>query len=72
MQNNFKKSFLAASSADRAQLLIATAAKNARNPQIGNLLQNVNVNDINIKNKMRADNIHFICAQLQLFPDFTF
>ena len=72
MQNSFKSAFIAASSGDRAQLLIATSAKNAANPAIMNLLQNVNVNDVDVKNKMRADNIHFICSQLRLFPDFKF
>lgn len=74
--SRFLQTFLHASSGDRAQLLIQVAQANP-DPQIGNLLQNVDVNyrpnrdqKLEAAERRKASNIYFVCQMLQAFPNF--
>ena len=68
----FQTAFVAATSADRAQILFAVSKSNAKDTQITNLLSGINLNDVSIKNNKKADNIYFICSQLRAFPNFIY
>ena len=70
--NKFRTAFISASSSERAQILFRASNANKANSSIVNLLSNANLNDTNVKNKMRADNIYFICQQLEAFSNFVF
>jgi hypothetical protein len=72
----FQQAFLHASSADRAQLLIRVSQANP-DAQIGNLLQNIDVNyrpnrdqKLEAQERRKASNIYFVCQMLQAFPHF--
>jgi hypothetical protein len=74
--SRFLQTFLHASSADRAQLLIRVSHANP-DPQIGNLLQNVDVNyrpnrdqKLEAAERRKPSNIYFVCQMLQAFPNF--
>lgn len=65
------------SSADRAQFIYKVAQANSDNPQIGNLVQNLDVNykpqkdqKLEAQQRRKADNIYFVCQMLQAFPNF--
>jgi hypothetical protein len=72
--NRFKSDFMAASSAQRFQIVMGVSNKNSDDSRIGNLVGNLNVNDDgkNPKTRTRADNIHFVCQQLMAFPMFKY
>lgn len=72
----FQNAFLRASSAERAQLLFRVSQANP-DPQIGNLLQNLDVNyrpnrdtKIEAVERRKPTNIYFVCQMLQAFPNF--
>ena len=72
----FQQAFLKASSAERAQLVFRVTQANP-DPQIGNLLQNLDVNYRPSKDqkteaaeRRKASNIYFVCQMLQAFPNF--
>jgi UV DNA damage repair endonuclease len=50
MANQVKTKFVSKSSSERAQM-IATARQYVNNDRLLNLLQNIDINDVNIKNK---------------------
>ena len=50
MTNQVKTKFVSKSSSERAQM-IATARQYVNNDRLLNLLQNIDINDVNIKNK---------------------
>ena len=66
----FQNQFIKASSSERAQLLIRVSQLNSGNSQIGNLLQNLDVNDVLYKNRGKPSSIFFVCAMLKAFPEF--
>jgi len=66
----FQNQFIKASSSDRAQLRIRVSHVNSGNSQIGNLLQNIDVNDVSPKNRGKPSSIFFVCAMLKAFPEF--
>ena len=68
--STFQGQFVNASSSERAQLLTRVSQANSGNSQIGNLLQNVDVNDVSPKNKGKATSIFFVCSMLKAFPEF--
>jgi hypothetical protein len=72
--NQFKAAFLAASSAQRFQMITDVTNKNSDDTRIGNLVGGLNVNDNgkDPKTKNRADNIHCVCTQLYAFPLFKY
>ena len=77
--DRFLNAFVNRSSAARAQLVAEVVQKNSTNNQIGNLVQNVNLNyspnknqTLEMSERRRADNIYFVCQQLRAFPDFKF
>lgn len=66
MNNQVTTKFVNMSSGQRAQM-IASARQYINNDQFLNLLQNVDINDVNIKNKTKPTNIYWISAQLAAF-----
>jgi hypothetical protein len=68
----FQSAYLNANGGQRAQLIQTVTQLNANETQIGNLLVNLNLNDVSKANRMRPDNIYFVCAQLLAFPTFKF
>ena len=75
----FKSAFINASSATRSQIIWQVSQANADNPQIGNMLSNLDVNYKVMKDpkdeaiqRRRADNIYFVCQQLEAFPNFKY
>ena len=75
--NQFRQAFVSASGADRFQLIQRVKAANAGNSAIDNLISNLDVNYRQVSDakaeaaqRRKADNIHFVCAQLAAFPDF--
>ncbi len=72
----FQQAFLHSSSGERAQLVFRVTQANP-DPQIGNLLQNLDVNYRPNKDqkqeameRRKASNIYFVCQMLQAFPNF--
>ncbi len=72
----FQQAFLHASSGERAQLVFRVSQANP-DAQIGNLLQNLDVNYRPNKDqkqeameRRKASNIYFVCQMLQAFPNF--
>lgn len=75
----FRSDFINASSATRSQLIWQVSQANAANPQIGNMISNLDVNYKVLKDqkaeatqRRRADNIYFVCQQLEAFPNFKY
>ena len=75
--SRFQQTFLRLSSGERAQLLYKVAQANSDNSQIGNLVQNLDVNykpnkdqKMEAQQRRKADNIYFVCQMLQAFPTF--
>jgi len=66
MNNKVTAKFVNMGSAQRAQM-IASARQYINNDQFLNLLQNVDINDVHIKNKNKPTNIYWISAQLVAF-----
>ena len=66
MNNQVTAKFVNMSSGQRAQM-IASARQYINNDQFLNLLQNIDINDVNIKNKTKPTNIYWISAQLAAF-----
>jgi hypothetical protein len=74
--SRFQQAFLHASSADRAQLVFKVSQANSES-QIGNLLQNLDLNyrpnkdqKLEAQERRKASNIYFVCQMLQAFPQF--
>ncbi len=74
--SRFQQAFLHASSGERAQLLSRVSQANP-DPQIGNLLQNVDINyrpnrdsKVEAAERRKPSNIYFVCQMLQAFPNF--
>ena len=72
MSVSFQSAFLLTSSPNRAQLVQRVSDLNRADSQIGNLLQSLNLNDVSLANKGRADNIYWVCQQLRAFPHFKY
>jgi hypothetical protein len=72
--NRFKAAFMAASSAERFQIVMDVKNKNSEDSRIGNLVSNLNVNDDgrNPQTRNRADNIQLVCQHLYAFPMFKY
>lgn len=75
--SRFQQAFLHASSSDRAQLVFKVSQANLDNPQIGNLLQNLDINyrtnrdqRVETQERRKPSNIYFVCQMLQAFPNF--
>lgn len=75
--SRFQQAFLSMSSGERAQFIYKVAQANSDNPQIGNLVQNLDVNyrpqkdqKLEAQQRRKADNIYFVCQMLQSFPNF--
>lgn len=75
--SRFQQSFLRMSSGERAQLVNQVTQANSDNSQIGNLLQNIDVNyrvnkdqKLEAQERRKASNIYFVCQMLQAFPTF--
>jgi UV DNA damage repair endonuclease len=66
MNNQVKHAFIRKSSSERAQM-IGTVRQYVTNDQFLNLLQNIDINDIDVKNKNKPTNIYWICGQLAAF-----
>ena len=66
MNNQVTAKFVNMSSGQRAQM-IASARQYINNDQFLNLLQNIDINDVNIKNKNKTTSIYWISAQLAAF-----
>jgi hypothetical protein len=74
--SKFQQAFLHASSGERAQLVFRVSQANP-DPQIGNLLQNIDVNyrpnrdqKAEASERRKPTNIYFVCQMLQAFPNF--
>ena len=74
--SQFQQSFLHASSSERAQLIFRVSQANP-DLQIGNLLQNLDINyrpnrdsKAEAAERRRPTNIYFVCQMLQAFPNF--
>lgn len=72
----FQNAFLRASSSERAQLVFRATQANP-DPQIGNLLQNLDINyrqnrdaKLEAVERRKPTNIYFVCQMLQAFPNF--
>lgn len=75
--SRFQQAFLHSSSADRAQLVFKVSQANSDNPQIGNLLQNLDLNyrpnrdqKVEAQERRKPTSIYFVCQMLQAFPNF--
>jgi hypothetical protein len=75
--SRFQQAFLHSSSGDRAQLLFKVTQANSDNVQIGNLLQNLDINyrpnrdqRLEAQERRKPTNIYFVCQMLQAFPSF--
>lgn len=74
--SKFQQAFINSSSSERAQLIFRVSQANP-DPQIGNLLQNLDVNyqrnrdpKIEAVERRKPSNIYFVCQMLQAFPNF--
>jgi hypothetical protein len=74
--SRFQQAFLHSSSSERAQLVFRISQANP-DPQIGNLLQNLDINyrpnrdaKIEAVERRKPTNIYFVCQMLQAFPNF--
>ena len=72
----FQQAFLHASSGERAQLVFRVSQANS-DPQIGNLLQNLDINyrpnrdaKVEAVERRKPTNIYFVCQMLEAFPAF--
>jgi hypothetical protein len=72
----FLQEFVRSSSGERAQLVFRVTQANP-DPQIGNLLQNLDLNyrpnrdqKLEAQERRKPTNIYFICQMLQAFPTF--
>ena len=68
--SEFQMKFTKASGSERAQLVSQVSQANSGNTQIGNLLQNIDINDVLPTNRRKASSIFFICSMLRAFPEF--
>lgn len=68
----FKKHYLTTDSISRFLLIQHVIEKNSSNIQIVNLVSKLNTMDTLLENKMKEDNIHFVCSQLVEIPTFKF
>lgn len=66
MDAQVRTKFISKTSSGRAQM-ISSARNYVKNDQFLNLLQNVELNDVNIKNKNKTTSIYWISAQLAVF-----
>ena len=66
MNNQVRTKFISKSSGDRAQMIML-ANLYVTNDQFRNLLQNIDINDVNIKNKNKTTSIYWIISQLAAF-----
>ena len=62
--NQFKEFYLSLDSISRFLLIQHIIEKNHSDTQIVNLVSRLNIMDVSIENKMKEDNIHFVCSQL--------
>jgi len=68
MNNKIRTAFIIKTAAQRAQM-ISSARTYISNDQFLNLLQNVDVNDANVKNNAKPTSIYWITAQLAAFNE---
>ena len=68
MNMQIRTEFIVRSGAQRAQL-ISSARTYIKNDAFLNLLQNVDINDANVKNSSKTTSIYWITAQLAAFNE---
>ena len=66
MNNQVRTKFISKSSGDRSQMIML-ANLYVTNDQFLNLLQNIDLNDVTIKNKNKTTSIYWISSQLVAF-----
>lgn len=70
--NQFKDFYLSLDSISRFLLIQHIIEKNSSNTQIVNLVSKLDTMDTSVENKMKEDNIHFVCSQLVNISTFKF
>jgi hypothetical protein len=66
MNVKIRTAFIVKTPAQRAQM-ISSARSYINNDQFLNLLQNVDINDVNVKNNTKPTSIYWITSQLAAF-----
>lgn len=66
MNNQVKSAFLRKSSGERAQM-ISSARQYVKHDQFLNIIQNLDINDVDTRNKHKSTSIYWISAQLAAF-----
>ena len=68
----FKKIYLNTDSISRFLLIQHIIEKNSLDIEIVNLVSKLDTMDTSVENKLKKDNIHFVCSQLVNITTFKF
>ena len=70
--SKFQTAFVGAEPNGRAQIIQAAVKSNSKDEEIVNLLSQINLDDVSVKNNMKSDSIYYICSTLRSHPKFLY
>ena len=70
--SKFQTAFVGAEQTSRAQIIQAAVKSNSKDEKIVNLLSQINLEDVSVRNNMKQDSIYYVCSRLRTLPKFVY
>jgi len=70
--SKFQTAFVGAEQSSRAQIIQVAVKSNSKDEEIVNLLSQINLDDVSVRNNMKQDSIYYVCSILRTMPKFVY
>jgi hypothetical protein len=70
--SKFQTAFVGAEQTSRAQIIQAAVKSNSKDEKIVNLLSQINLEDVSVRNNMKQGSIYYVCSILRTLPKFVY